>query len=348
MIYRMIVTALIAIVFLTPSMAITSDFKDILDVPALKSPLAIKSLLNGIAAAGKRLVSVGQHGHILYSDDGGRSWTQANVPVSSDLTAVSFPSLKKGWAVGHDGVVLFSEDGGVNWMKQFDGRDASRVMQGYYTAHPLGANVMEDANRLIQEGLEKSFLDVCFEDERNGFIVGAFNLIFHTTDGGKNWEPWFDRTENEGSLHLYAIKRIGNDVFITGEQGLVMKLDQEAKKFRRMKTPYQGTFFGITGRDGMLVVFGMRGNVFCSSDRGASWQKVETEVTVGLTGATVADDGRIILVSQAGEVLVSKNGGLSFSMVKVDKPFLAAAIAAIDRDAVVLVGFGGVELEFIK
>ena len=78
MICRTIITVLVAVVFLTPGLAgSTPKFRDVLDTPALKSALAAKSLLNGVAVAGKRLVSVGQRGHILYSDDGGKSWTQA-------------------------------------------------------------------------------------------------------------------------------------------------------------------------------------------------------------------------------------------------------------------------------
>jgi photosystem II stability/assembly factor-like uncharacterized protein len=37
----------------------------------------------GMARAGERLVTVGQRGHILYSDDSGKHWQQAVVPVSS-------------------------------------------------------------------------------------------------------------------------------------------------------------------------------------------------------------------------------------------------------------------------
>ena len=42
------------------------------------------------------------------------SWQQADVPVSSDLVAVPFPTPTHGWAVGHDGVVLHSADAGAH------------------------------------------------------------------------------------------------------------------------------------------------------------------------------------------------------------------------------------------
>ena len=54
--------------------------RDVLDTPAVKSPLAVRALVNGLAIAGTRIVAVGQRGHVLLSDDAGKSWQQAEVP----------------------------------------------------------------------------------------------------------------------------------------------------------------------------------------------------------------------------------------------------------------------------
>src|SRR5208337_2118511 len=147
---------------------------------------------------------------------------------------------------------------------------------------------------------EWPFLDVWFENETTGFVVGSFNLIFRTSDGGKSWDPWFDRVENPGFLHLYCIRPVGRDVFIVGEQGLILKLDREAGAFRRMPSPYNGSFFGLVSNSEAMVVFGMRGTAFRSVDGGRTWQKSETGVSAGLTGGAVTKDGRIVLVSLVG------------------------------------------------
>ncbi|MBI5604995.1 MAG: glycosyl hydrolase [Deltaproteobacteria bacterium] len=348
---------LLALPLMIAALAVTvrsgaSGFKDVLDTPALKSTLAQKTLLNGVTRAGKRLVSVGWRGHILYSDDQGKSWSQAQVPVSSDLAAVHFPSPEKGWAVGHEGVVLHSPDKGVTWTRQFDGREAARVMISHYTEHPPkdlhgGAEArqrfMNEVKQFEQEGPDKPFLDVWFDDEKTGFIVGTFNLIFQTVDGGRTWEPWFDRTENPKRLHLYAVRRIGQDLFICGEQGLVLKLDRQSRRFRLCTVPHKGTFFGITGKPGKVIVFGLRGHAFRSLDNGAHWQKVETRVQAGLNGATLTEDGCILLVSQGGQLLVSCDDGRSFDPVKTGRPVPASAIVALDRETLLLVGLLGLQ-----
>lgn len=329
-------------------------FVDVLDVPAQMSALAPKRLLNGAALAGKRVVAVGQRGHIVYSDDAGRTWKQATVPVSADLTAVHFPTATKGWAVGHAGVVLATSNGGASWVKQLDGRAAAKVMVDYYAQRPpqqasgnpeQAAKLVEDIKRFASEGADKPFLDVWFENETTGYIVGLFNLIFRTSDGGKSWIPLFDRTDNPKLLHFYAIRPVGDELYIAGEQGLVLKLDRQSDRFRAVVTPYDGTYFGITGKPSALLVFGLRGNAYRSSDGGASWVKVETGVPVGLAGATLLADGRIVLVSQAGHVIVSSDSGATFVPIKLDRPIPAGAVVAPDDKTLILAGPRGVAMQ---
>ena len=346
-------TALAALALLAPPASPSAEFRDVLDAPAAVSALAPMGLFNGLARAGKRIVAVGQRGHVVYSDDAGRSWVQAKVPVSSDLVAVTFPTPDQGWAVGHDGVVLHRADAGATWVRQLDGRSAGQAMVAYYTAEAakggLGtpeqaAKLIDEAKRFAEQGAENPCLDVWFQDERTGFVVGAFNLIFRTNDGGKTWEPWFHRTDNPKTLHMYAIRPAGGELYVAGEQGLLLKLDAQAGRFRTVEVPYKGALFGVTGSAKSVVVFGLRGNAYRSTDGGRSWQKIETGLQVGLTGGA-ADAGRIVLVSQAGHVLVSADDGASFKPLKVERPAPAAAVVGADQDVAVIAGPRGVRAQ---
>ena len=322
-----------ALATLAPASAGAAGFVDPLDKPAAASRLAATGLYNGLARAGSRIVAVGQRGHVVLSDDNGTTWRQAKVPVSSDLVAVTFPTPTRGWAVGHDGVVLRTQDAGATWSPQLDGRVMSKLL-GY--AH----------KRLAEQGAENPFLDVWFADERNGFVIGAFNLILRTEDGGHTWQPWLDRTENAGDLHLYAIRRAGGHLFIAGEQGLLMRLDPAAGRFRAIDVPYKGTFFGIVGDESSVVVFGLRGNAFRSTDGGKTWTKVETGVQVGLT-AGLHSNGRLVLVSQAGHVLASRDGA-AFAPVKVERTTPATAVVDSGPDAVVIAGPRGLRTQSLR
>jgi len=336
------IVLLASLALLAASGAPRAAYVDVLDAPAQKSALAPQRMLNGAALAGARVVVVGQRGHILYSDDRGRTWTQASVPVSVDLVAVHFPTARKGWAVGHSGVVLATSDGGATWVTQLDGRAAARAMVDHYDGQAADASLRDEAKRFVDDGPDKPFLDVWFDDDNVGYVVGAFNLIFRTDDGGAHWVPWFDRTDNPKRYHLYAVRRVGDDVYVAGEQGLVLKLDPKAQRFRAVHTPYDGTYFGITGKSGSVLVFGLRGNAYRTTDAGASWQKVDTRIPVGLTGGAVSPDGRIVLVSQAGHVLVSSDAGATFEPLAVEPPTPAAAVIAVDAKSMVIAGPRGV------
>jgi photosystem II stability/assembly factor-like uncharacterized protein len=314
--FRTAFAAMLATLSLLPAASPAADFRDVLDVPAVASPFASKRLLNGLARAGTRVVAVGQRGHIVYSDDNGRTWTQAKAPISSDLVAVAFPTASRGWAVGHDGVVLHTVDAGLTWTRQLDGRSPG-------------------------QNAENPILDVWFDDERTGFVVGAFNQVLRTTDAGRTWESWSERTDNPKALHLYAIRRCGSDLFVSGEQGLLLKLDPQSGRFRALDMPYAGTLFGIACGAKSVVAFGLRGNAYRSVDRGETWQKVDTGLQVGITGGASAA-GRIVLVSQAGHMLVSADDGASFKPVKIEKPVPATAVVGAGSNAVVIAGVRGV------
>ncbi len=331
------------------SLAASAGFQDPLSVPAQQSALASRSLLQGIARAGPRLVAVGQRGHILYSTDTGTSWKQADVPVSSDLTAVFFVNDLKGWAVGHDGVILHSADGGLTWTLQLDGRIANERLVGHMEsrveAQPQSTEtkqLLEEAKRYKEQGADKPFLDVWFADENTGYVVGAYNLIYRTRDGGKNWEPWFDQTDNPKLLNLYAIRPAAGGLFIAGEGGLVLKLDPDAQRFKALPTPYTGSYFGVVGDQSAVLVFGLRGNVYRSDDGGKTWIKVETGLPATIVGGLSTANGSILLADVGGRIAASTDGGRTFTAVKLPSTTPIASIADAGNGRLARVGPRGV------
>lgn len=351
--YRTLLTPLmLGVLMLSGAAAAGPAFQSPLVVPAAKSALALRGTLNALGVAGQRLVAAGQRGHILYSDDG-KTWVQAEVPVSSDLTAVYFASASEGWAVGHEGVILHTADGGATWIRQLDGRQAAELLVKAYgkpadPADPAAQRLQQDAEAFAAQGADKPFLDIWFEDTRRGFAVGAFNLILRTEDGGKTWTPWMDRVDNPKALHLYGIRPAGGSVFIAGEQGLMLKYDRLRQRFVKVDLPYQGTLFGVTGSDRVTVVFGLRGNALRSVDGGASWTRIETGVTAGLSSGLVRGDGALVLASQAGQLLLSLDDGASFRRVPLATVAPAFALANAANGAVAVAGLGGVRVEPLK
>jgi photosystem II stability/assembly factor-like uncharacterized protein len=327
-----------------------AQFEDPLDHPAERSALASRRLLLGVAAAGGRLVAVGERGHVVWSDDAGASWTQASVPVSTDLTAVRMVSPERGWAVGHAGVVLATADGGRTWTRQLDARRLGALLAAAYPERARAGRpgLRQQLEVLEAASADRSFLDVHFEDERTGFAVGAFNLVVRTDDGGTTWTPWLDRSENPGALHLYAIRRAAGALWIVGEQGIVLRLDPAAGHFRRVKVPPGGSLFGIVGSGRSVIAHGLRGRILRSADGGATWREVRSGVEDALNGSAALPDGRIAIVTQAGQVLVSEDACVSFRLAPGAPAPAASGAAPAGARGIAIAGAAGVRVEVAR
>lgn len=315
-----------------------------LNRPAMASDKAATALaLLAVAQAGPRVLAAGERGAIVYSDDAGRHWTQAKTPTSASLTALRFVDAQHGWAVGHMGVVLTTSDGGQTWRKQLDG---VAVAQAVLAAAQAGGDerALRDAKQLVADGADKPFFDLCFLDARTGYIVGAYNLIFRTDDGGDTWRPWQNHMgdSNPKGLHLYGIRWVGGALFIAGEQGLLLRSTDRGEHFEVLKSPYAGSWFGVTGLGDALVAYGLRGNAFRSDDQGRTWHKLATETPASISAGLELADGRLALVSQAGEVLVSADRGASFMRLAGAARLPLAALGEVPR-GLVLASLRGVQ-----
>lgn len=322
---------------------------DVLQRPASISARASSSVLLAVTRTGQRLITAGERGMVLFTEDGALSWRQARVPVSVTLTAVHFATEKKGWSVGHSGVVLHTEDGGASWVKQLDGQQAARLIlesaQKNAIAHDndKARRQLSEAQRLLREGPDKPFFDIGFSDEKRGLIVGAYGLFFATEDGGNTWLPWHTHIENATDKHLYSIKFLGSSVYIAGEAGTLYRSADAGQTFVEIPTPYRGSWFGIIPFEKEnVVVYGLRGNAYWSQDAGHHWRKIDTGTTAALTAGMVLSDGSLVLATQAGEVLRSTDQGRSFKALTVAHPFPFSSVAQAANGELVLSGARGI------
>ena len=356
----------LSMTLVTPSV---SALTDIIDIPARDTELAPESLLNDVTRTGDRIVAVGERGHIIYSDNDGESWTQAEVPVSVTLTALDFGTESHGWAVGHSGVLLHSSDAGENWTLQFDGLQAAALtietkkaqiaeMEDVIEEAPEDQKddlewalddlvfALENAEADMEVGPVNPLLDVWFENNQHGFAVGAYGMILRTQDGGESWQDWSPYIDNAQNFHYNGIDQVaGGALVLVGEAGQIHVSVDNGDTWEKRESPYSGSLFGVTGTGNVneILAFGLRGTTIFSSDLGRSWTIVPNEGNTTLNNALVTEDGRITLVGNGGAVLMSANGGQSFrAYFRSDRGSVMGAVPLSDTN-LLLVGEDGVK-----
>ena len=279
--------------------------------PAVEAPLAVKSLLLDTAAAGPRVVAVGQRGHVLFSDDSGTTWKQARVPTRALLTAVHMHDEKTGWAVGHDAVILRTDDRGATWKL---------------------------VHRAPEE--ERPLLDVWFRNEETGFAVGAYGYFLATRDGGKTWAS---RAISKDDFHLNEIVPAGAQrLFMAAEAGVVYRSDDAGESWRELPSPYAGSWYGALVLDGgRILLHGLRGHLFHSEDAGESWTQVATAATATLTDAIRLPDGSVLVTGLEGILLTSRDGGRSVSADRLpSRQGITSALPLADSSVLLTGEFG--------
>lgn len=300
---------------------------DLIDTPAGVSPRAATSVQLAVTRAGRRLVSVGEAGMVLLSDDDGRTWRQsAGVPVSVTLTDVSFADADRGWAVGHGGVVLATRDGGENWRVQMDGSRAARLMVNEAeelaaAGDPGAERARRNAEAMVGDGPDKPFLGVLFRDADHGLAIGAYGLALTTSDGGASWRSIAAAIPNPGGLHLYRALSADGALTIVGEQGSIFRAEAGgngvAAPFEAVEGGYEGTLFGAVGSGAdALLVYGLKGNVWRGDPNEGRWKQVPVagagDDAPTITCGIRLPDGSIALGDESGRILSAAPGQASF------------------------------------
>jgi len=283
---------------------------------SIPSDLSAKALLIHATRAGERIVAVGEWGHIVLSDDNGKTWRQAkNVPTRNTLTSVNFTDAQTGWAVGYDTLILHTTDGGETWTEQYRNTEQDDVL-----------------------------LTIWFENAQHGIAFGAFGLTVETMDGGKSWTQRLLIEDTEDDFHLnFAFETADGALFITAEAGFVYRSLDKGASWESIVTGYEGSFWaGLGMPDGGILIMGMRGNVYRSDDKGDSWTRVETGTKQSLTNGVTLEGGAFVAVGMAGTVLASTDQGRSFTMTERKDRKAYSAVLPGAGDDVLLFGEAGV------
>jgi photosystem II stability/assembly factor-like uncharacterized protein len=229
-------------------------------------PVPTRSMLTSVYAVDNKLWAVGHDQVIVYSSDGGLTWTLQHHDAAAEgpLLDVLFLDAERGYAIGAYGQFLSTTDSGANWTVQ-----------------------------TISDRVGASAPAAVAADEATD--MGEDDSGLASTDMG----------EDEGDPHLNAIVRTSAGLLIVGEAGSTYRSTDNGANWTRGDLPYEGSMFGLVGLDNDTVVaFGLRGNAFLTTDLGRNWERLETGTEATLLGGAAVPGARAVLVGASGTVLL--------------------------------------------
>ena len=292
--------------------ALAACHAEVDDVSLVERKISIADKFYDIKATSPdRAIVVGYGGKILLTENGGRSWEVIPSGTDRALYNIQFADAETGWISGQDGVMLHTADGGKTWQREFTGTAVylfgiSFVDKQRGWAVGDRATMLEtrdggqnwSVRKLAQSGSlnaeqaitsqDPVLYGVQFVDAQNGWVVGEFGKIFHTSDGGATFK------EQQESL-------LGDGIFD------VLDLP---------------TFFGVhfqNANEGMAA--GLDGKIVRTRDGGNTWRfepmELEYPIVDPLFAAETIGNGSGIAVGAAGEVVRLDPGASKWKRAKL-------------------------------
>lgn len=266
-------------------------------------PVPTRSMLTAVTAVDNRVWAVGHDQVIVYSSDGGLTWTLQHHDSAAEgpLLDLIFLDGELGYAIGAYGQFLSTADSGASWKVEVISDRSSAP-----DAAPEAAAAAETGE---------------YADDD-----------LASTDMG----------EDEGDPHLNAIVRTSAGLLIVGEAGSTYRSTDGGQSWTRGDLPYEGSMFGLVALDNDAVVaFGLRGNAFITRDLGLTWERLETGTEATLLGGAAVPGARAVLVGASGTVLLLPADSSTLRGYSFPEGGVMSAVLPISENEFLTIGENG-------
>ncbi len=162
------------------------------------------------------------------------------------------------------------------------------------------------ADALVQRIVDNLYAaDFVSADE--GWVVGAFGTIYHTSDGGERWQMQASGTQEPLFSVDFVNSRVG---WAVGRQGVILHTRDGGARWRKQVVGGGKHLFHVAGLDERRAwATGDWGALLFTRDGGETWEDRSLERDVILYSQSWPDPDHGWLVGEAGTVLHTKDGG---------------------------------------
>ena len=120
----------------------------------------------------------------------------------------------------------------------------------------------------------------------------------------------------------------------------------QAGPWRILPSPYEGSFFGANASlsSGDVLIYGLRGRIYRSSDQGMSWERVRVPgVTSNIFDTVELSDGSVIAAGGTGTLLRIQPGSEVAERIPYDNFNSFVSIKRLSDTELLLFGSSGVQ-----
>jgi photosystem II stability/assembly factor-like uncharacterized protein len=219
----------------------------------------------------------GAEGTVLYTNDGGKSWTAQVVPATGDLRGVATQDYGPAFVVG-DGAFLVTHDTGATWTSLGDGKTQFRAV----AAAQEGSGVLavsddgglwsyDGATGTLARGATLDGARAVAISADGGLAMVAGRGLATSVDGGQTWRQL--AVDPAITFEDVGIADDGSAVAV-GTAGAIANIDASgAVTVQRVGTADLHTLHIASGYEDSAAGFaaGDGGQVLLTHDAGATW-----------------------------------------------------------------------------
>lgn len=225
----------------------------------------------------------GSFENIHITQDGGKSWTNANSGYTSMRFMDIFIQDKATiFMSGNEGIIIRSVNGGASWQTLSTGT-TEQLWGIHFLNSNLGFAVGSNGTIIrstnggsnwenIPTGINNLFFDVYFTNRGVGFASGS-NVLFKTIDTGANWFPVFDFPFEAPADWIRSIKMVTENVgYACADIGRIYKTIDGGDHWVKLSSGVEDPLFDIDFVDeqnGMIC--GFNGTILKTNDGGQNW-----------------------------------------------------------------------------
>ena len=203
----------------------------------------------------------------------------------------------------------------------------------------IGASFAAAQGLKARSQIVEDLYDTQFLDANEGWAVGVFGTVYHTTDGGKHWR----QQKTPTTQHLYGVSFVDvKNGWAVGRSGEVLSTPDGGEHWVEQKSNTQKHLFRVdflNTSEGWAV--GDWGVVLHTRDGGATWEDKSLTEDQIIYSIDFTDHDNGWMVGEFGSIRHTADGGQTWAKQEVGTQKTFFGVTAVSKEKAWAVGIDG-------